>query len=225
MCFSAPVSFTSGILLIVIGAFALRQVRSKKSIPFALIPIFFGVQQVIEWVVWISFDSPRIHSIAVYGFLLFSHVFWPIYVPISIGLLEQNPLRKKIIAGIAVGGIVISGLLFSGLFIGPVTCSIAGNSIDYQTPVYLSPILSFWLYLLATCGASMFSSSRKIQIFGSTMLGAFFVAHSFYPQTLYSVWCFFAAVLSVIIYIHMRDLRKLKELVLEEQKSLISKLQ
>lgn len=56
------------------------------------------------------------------------------------------------------------------------------------------------------------------------MLGAFFIAHAFYPETLYSVWCFFAAALSVIIYIHMRDLQKLKEIVIEEQQLLISQL-
>ncbi len=53
----------------------------------------------------------------------------------------------------------------------------------------------------------MLSSSRKIHIFGTAMLLAFFVAHTFYPETLFSVWCFFAAALSVIICIHMRDLR------------------
>lgn len=45
------------------------------------------------------------------------------------------------------------------------------------------------------------------------MVFAFFITQSFYPETLFSVWCFFSAVLSLIIYVHMRDLRKLVDQV------------
>jgi hypothetical protein len=88
-----------------------------------------------------------------------------------------------------------------------VTSNIAGNSIAYQIPVPF-PFLSFSLYFLATCAGGMVSSSGKIRVFGSAMLLGFFVANSFYPETLFSVWCFFSACLSLIIYVHMRDLRK-----------------
>lgn len=92
--------------------------------------------------------------------------------------------------------------------IGPVTSSIVHNSIAYQISVPY-PLLSFSLYFIATCAGGILSSSRKIHIFGTAMLLSFFVAHAFYPETLFSVWCFFAALLSLIIHIHMKDLRAL----------------
>lgn len=97
--------------------------RSRSSIPFALIPVFFGIQQIVEGIVWSSFGgSSGMHEVAMYTFLMFSHVFWPIYVPFSILLLEKNPLRRKILIGILVAGVCIGVYLFSGILIGPVTC-------------------------------------------------------------------------------------------------------
>ncbi len=78
----------------------------------------------------------------------------------------------------------------------------------YDVPVPF-PLVSFFLYFLTTCMGSMVSSSFKIRVFGTAMLVGFFVAHGFYPETLFSVWCFFSAVLSLIIYVHVRDLRML----------------
>jgi hypothetical protein len=55
----------------------------------------------------------------------------------------------------------------------------------------------------------MLSSVMKIRIFGSMMLLGFFLAHLLYPETFFSVWCFFAAILSLVVYMHMRDIRKI----------------
>ena len=48
MCFSAPASFIAGTALSVIGVAALKRTESKSEIPFALIPLLFGIQQLIE---------------------------------------------------------------------------------------------------------------------------------------------------------------------------------
>ncbi|MDD5197353.1 MAG: hypothetical protein PHN60_00670 [Candidatus Gracilibacteria bacterium] len=208
MCFSATASFTSGAILIVAGIFTLRHVRVKSSIPFASIPLLFGIQQTIEGMVWISFGSPIFHSVVTYIFALFAYVLWPIFVPITIWLIEKNPVRKKILFGISIVGTLVGIYLFACSIAGPVTCSIVQKSIAYQINVPY-PFLSFLLYFFATCVGSMVSSSLKIRIFGTAMLLSFFVAHALYPETLFSVWCFFAALLSLIIYIHMKDLRAL----------------
>ncbi|HBB27622.1 TPA: hypothetical protein DCZ36_03970 [Candidatus Gracilibacteria bacterium] len=208
MCFSATASFTSGAILIVTGIFTFRHVRAKSSIPFASIPLLFGIQQIIEGMVWISFSSPIFHSVVTYLYVMFSHVLWPVFVPVSIWLIEKNPVRKKILCGISIVGAIVSIYLFTCSVVGPVTCSIVQKSIAYQINVPY-PLPSFFLYFFATCAGSMVSSSLKIRVFGTAMLLSFFVAHLLYPETLFSVWCFFAAILSVIIYIHMKDLRKL----------------
>lgn len=41
-----------------------------------------------------------------------------------------------------------------------------------------------------------------VRLFGALALILFLLAYGFFTVTLISVWCFFAAVLSVIIYLH-----------------------
>jgi len=97
MCFSATASFTAGVILTVTGVYTLRQVKSKSILPFASIPLLFGIQQIIEGIVWMSFNEPVLHGIATYLFVLFAYVLWPTFVPVSIWLIEENPIRKKIL--------------------------------------------------------------------------------------------------------------------------------
>lgn len=60
------------------------------------------------------------------------------------------------------------------------------------------------LYLAATCAGCFFSSHKIINIFGVLALLLFMVAYWFYTAVFFSVWCFFAAILSVVIYLHFK---------------------
>ena len=51
MCFSATASFISGTTLCVIGVATLKQTKGSAEVPFALIPLLFGIQQLIEGVI------------------------------------------------------------------------------------------------------------------------------------------------------------------------------
>ncbi len=68
MCFSAPASFISGTALSVIGVAALKRTESKSEIPFALIPLLFGIQQLTEGVIWLTFsyDAPLLRQSMTY---------------------------------------------------------------------------------------------------------------------------------------------------------------
>lgn len=97
MCFSATASFTAGTILVTAGVLTLRHVKSKSTLPFAFIPLLFGIQQIIEGIIWISFGSPVLHNVVTYLFVMFSHVLWPVFVPTTIWLMEKDPERKKIL--------------------------------------------------------------------------------------------------------------------------------
>lgn len=86
MCFSATASFAAGTALIAVGGVSLRRSRGKAELPFALVPLLFGVQQLSEGLLWLSFsnDLPLLKSWATYAFSLFSHVLWPTFVPFAI---------------------------------------------------------------------------------------------------------------------------------------------
>ena len=46
MCFSATASFIAGISLSVIGVATVKKAERKAEIPFAMIPLLFGIQGV-----------------------------------------------------------------------------------------------------------------------------------------------------------------------------------
>lgn len=204
MCFSATASFVAGGALSVSGVLTLSKAKTKKEVPFAGIPLLFGIQQAIEGVVWLSFGFPVLNTVATYGFSMFSHVLWPIFVPVAILLLEKDPVRQKILRVFVGIGLAVGIYLFYFILADGITAKIVNRSIAYDaTHLYLPFVLM--LYVFATCVSGFVSSHRIVNIFGSVMLMSFFVAGWFFAETLVSVWCFFAAILSVIVYWYFSD--------------------
>ncbi len=207
MCFSATASFIAGVALSALGVATLRATTRKVEIPFAAIPLLFGFQQIVEGVLWLSFrfEAPQLNVATTYLFSLFSHVLWPIFVPFSIGLLETIPWRRETIWGFQGIGLVVGLYLLYMLLEYPVT-SVATENIVYVSPhFYKVPVML--LYLAATCLGCFFSSSVTIRLFGVLALILFGVAYEFFTIALFSVWCFFAAILSSIIFVHFRFAR------------------
>src|SRR5476649_1319487 len=98
MCFSASASFGAGAVLLVMGITSLKKSSKPSQILFASIPLFFALQQITEGFLWLSLLHPLYASCrwpATYLFLLFAQIIWPIWVPLSIRLLEKKPNRKK----------------------------------------------------------------------------------------------------------------------------------
>ncbi len=199
MCFSAAASFAAGGALSVAGGLTIAQVKKKTELPFASIPLLFGIQQVIEGAVWVSFGSPIVNTVATYAYSMFSHVLWPVLVPVSVFLMETEPIRKKILSLFSFLGLAVGGYLLYFIIADPVTAHIVNNSIAYHSP-HLYAYLIMALYLVATCGSCFVSSHRIINLFGVVLLVSFAVAAWFYTETFFSVWCFFAAILSIIVY-------------------------
>lgn len=204
MCFSATASFIAGTALFILGVATLRTTRRKAEIPFAVIPLVFGIQQIVEGVLWLSFslDAPQLNVAMTYLFSIFSHVLWPMYVPFAIGLLETVPWRRKVIWGFQGIGLLVGLYLLTMLVEFPVTAVVATNIVYVSPHFYEVPVML--LYLAATCVSCFFSSDVTIRLFGALALFLFLLAYVFFAVALFSVWCFFAAVLSSIIYVHFR---------------------
>ena len=64
MCFSATASFVASGALSALGVATLRATQRKAEIPFATIPLLFGIQQFVEGVLWLSFrfDAPQLNE-------------------------------------------------------------------------------------------------------------------------------------------------------------------
>lgn len=202
MCFSATASFIVGVSLSALGVATLKKTEQRAEVLFAMIPLLFGVQQIIEGMLWLSFrfNAPLLNVSMTYAFTLFSHVLWPIFVPLSIGLVETVAWRKKVISAFQFIGIAVGLYLLYWIVRFPVTSEVDEN-IVYVSPHFYK-VLVMALYLAATCVGSFFSSHKLINIFGALALLLFMVAYWFYTVAFFSVWCFFAAILSAVIYLH-----------------------
>lgn len=205
MCFSATASFTAGIGLLAVGAVTTSRARRRAELPFALIPGLFGIQQLIEGGLWLTFtdNAPIANTVLAHAYSFFSHVLWPIYVPIAVLLLEPEEWRRKLLVAIAAAGAAVGLYLLYFLVTVPIVAEVVGRHISYQSPhFYVAAVVT--LYVLATCVSSLVSSCKTIRWFGATTLVALLAAYAFYAFWFISVWCFFAAVLSVIVLVHFR---------------------
>jgi hypothetical protein len=205
MCFSAPASFVAGALLSGIGITSQRKVRKPEQRLFAVIPFLFGLQQFAEGVLWITLRSGGgydwLQNVATYAFLIPALVIWPTMVPLSIWFMEKAETRKKILAGLmATGGIVSLFYVFC-LISYNVTPQILGFHMVYldEFPRTIMDI-AFPFYLASTIAPLFVSTIRRMRVFGILIAISYLVTGIFFKHYLTSVWCFFAALISVVIY-------------------------
>ena len=209
MCFSATASFITGGVLTVVGAVTLKRAVHTAGLPFAAIPLLFGIQQLVEGVIWLSvpYETMQVRTLATYIYTIFSHVLWPIYIPVAIALIEREPWRRKIMWGFSAIGIVIGVLLAVLIATQPLTVVVGEHLIYVVTHHYEWPMMI--LYITVTCLAPLCSSYWLIRLLGGLALLMFIVTYWFYSVALFSVWCFFAAILSTIIYLFFSSKRAL----------------
>src|SRR5690606_17070510 len=134
MCFSASSSFGAGIVLTVVGVASIKKAHHPSQVPFASIPLLFGVQQIAEGVLWLTLQNhyyTDIQDIAKYTYLFFAQVLWPIWVPIAIMLLEKRATRKRIQKVLVAAGVVVGGYLGYCLSTFNVEAKIVGHHISY----------------------------------------------------------------------------------------------
>ena len=143
MCFSASASFIAGTTLCAVGVATLRNAETRTEKPLAMIPLLFGMQQLTEGVIWLTLrhDAPLLKQVMTYVYSGFSHVLWPIYVPIAMGLLESVSWRRKAIFAFDVPGIGAGLYLLYFIVTRPVVAEVAGRHIAYvSTHFYAVPV-------------------------------------------------------------------------------------
>ena len=198
-------SFVAGVSLIAIGAITVKKVDRKAEFPFAAIPLLFGVQQIIEGIIWLTFrfDTPMLNTLMTNAYSLFSHVLWPIYVPFAVLVLEPIPWRKKALHAFLAIGTAAGLYLLINMVRFPITSQLAGAHIEYVSPHFYAFVV-MGSYLVGTCLSALVSSHKVVNLFGAVALLLFVAVYYIYTMWFISVWCFFAAVLSAIIYLHFR---------------------
>lgn len=200
MCFSPEASFTAGVILTAAGIYTIKSAKKKTELPLATIPLIFGIHQLMEGGVWVTFPYPVAHTIFTYLFVGIAYVFWPAYIPFAVLSLEKIQKNKKILRYFQIAGIVAAlGMLFA-ILKTPVDSFVRQNSICYNVKNITS--LIGILYIAALTLPQFFSSDKFIRLFGIGAIVSLAISYYFYTATFASVWCFFAAILSGSIYFH-----------------------
>lgn len=207
MCFSAPASFAAAGLLSVIGLLSLRKTKHKKYIPFAMVPLFFAMQQAFEGVVWLTYDQPVnafVHQFSMYAFLFFAFFFWPVWIPFAFALIETKTDRRNLLYGLTgVGVAVSSGLIYSVAQLG-VSAQITCNHVKYIVDIPgVFHEWGAWVYCVATIVPFFVSSKRMAWVFGLALCGSVAITVYFFTAFFTSVWCFLAALLSLGVYSYL----------------------
>lgn len=228
MCFSATASFGASAVLGVVGVIAITKAKTRPQKIFATIPLIFAVQQFTEGLLWLSLRNPDMASwqhLLTYIYLVFAMAVWPLWVPLTIRMLEEDAKRKKIMNALVAIGAVVSIIVVLVLSLYPVevmtplclTCPVSStpdirNHLHYEfsfPPVAKSLIGTFTvLYILATIVTPFISSIKKMKWLGIVFLVSYLFAVIFYNSFVVSVWCFFAALLSFVVLWIIIDLRK-----------------
>ncbi len=203
MCFSATASFTAGAVLLGVGMLTLKAARRPREWPFAAIPLLFAIQQLIEGVIWLTFrvEAPLLNGVMTHLYSFFSHVLWPVYVPVAVVLMEPAGWRRRALFAFVAAGAAVGVYLLYILVAFPVVSRPTGQHIEYVSPHFFAAV-TMTLYLMSTAVSPVLSSQRMVSVFGVLALLSFGAAYAFYATWFISVWCFFAALLSAAVYLH-----------------------
>lgn len=206
MCFSASASIGAGVVLTVIGVATIKKAnKTIKLMPFACIPFLFGIQQMAEGVLWLTLPSskwPMVQLIATNVFLVFAQVVWPILVPVALLLLDRDSIVKNYHKVFVIIGFIVGTYMAYCLASIGASAEIVGHHIAYQQN-YPTTFRGFGitLYALATVGPPLISQVKRMWILGLTILVSYVVTAILYDHYILSVWCFFASIISLSIYL------------------------
>jgi len=205
MCFSATASFVASGALVASSVAIARIPKPKSAIPLSMFPAIFATLQFFEGLLWLNhrgFLADNYKPVAVYAFLLIAFVLWPIFVPFSVYVLESGRIRRVIILLCQFLGI-FAGLTNLVIIIrGPVNALVVGHSFAYVINI---PDIISALYLISIIIPFLVASNKGLVIFGvalaaSSATAGFLATTGTFP----SVWCFFAAILSLFLYLFFR---------------------
>jgi hypothetical protein len=215
MCFSATASFTTSAVLFPLGFYAAHFAKKYRPnyIYLSLIPIFFAIQQLFEGLVWLGIDKQKNSSIQFYAlvYLLFAYAFWPSYIAFSIQKTETALFKRKVLQSLTLIGLVLALAIYLPILINSQLLKVylINQSICYDfyfTSTQLMIYNFFYLgILLFSCA---YATNKKINYYGLLILFSYILAGIWYRQTFTSVWCFFAAILSLMILWLIKTLPK-----------------
>ena len=209
MCFSASADFTSSIVLGAVGVATLREVKDRRELLLAAMPCLFAIHEFIEGFVWLGLDgtlSQQVAHNAGAAFVLYAQGILPFLLPFSVFLIEPTKRQRRRMLGFVILGGLLALYLLWGLIAYPLYISDQSHSVTYVNVITNTTLVAV-LYVIATCGSLFFSGFRALAMLGWYNLAGLLVVMVVKRYAFTSVWCAYAAVVSVVIYFFFRRTR------------------
>lgn len=204
MCFSATASFASSAVVAVVGVATLARTHHRREWLFASLPLLFAWHQFNEGMVWLALtgDLP-IGGLQGWGFayLLYAQGLLPLLIPLGVWLIEPNRRRGRWILPFLLLGTGLTVYQLWALLDFDTEIYLQGHSVVYDNPATGHTLVAVF-YVMATCGALFFSGYPYIVGLGAVNLAGLLAVLYFKQYAFTSVWCAYAAVVSVLIYGH-----------------------
>jgi hypothetical protein len=206
MCFSATANFVGSAVLGTIGIATLSEVKHRRELLFAAMPVLFAVHQFTEGFVWLGVDH-RLPSIVTHdagaAYVLYAQGLLPFLLPLSVLLIEPTIRQRRRMLGFVTLGCLLGVYILWGLIAYPLDISAAGHGVVYLNQITTTTVVAV-LYVIATCGALFFSGFRDLVVLGWLNMVGLLVVMAVRRYEFTSLWCAYAAVVSVIIYFFFR---------------------
>lgn len=201
MCFSLEASFAAAAVIGAAGVVAFKKAGNNPIRVIAIFPILFAFHQFVEgWVASLNDSYSWLLVPGTYGFVILAWIIWPIVIPLTLWRVEQRESRKKILYVMTIIGYLITAVLSYFLLTKNITARIVDHSIIYDYGGHTSS--SAWfksIYVLIVTVPNLISSRRKMWMLGVMNLITCLISRVYFEEYVVSVWCFFAAVSSVIV--------------------------
>ena len=209
MCFSPEADFTAGVAVAGVGIATLRRVRERRELIVGALPLLFGIHQLVEGVVWLGLRgqvSTGVGDTAKEAYIVYAHAVLPVIVPFGFMLLEPSHQRSRWMRPMVCLGLALGVYLLWQVTAYPVGAREQARCIDYTTHTP-NDILIGSLYVVATCGPALLSSRRHLRWFGLVSVIGLVATALVRVDQLTSLWCLYAALISVLILEHFRRRR------------------
>ena len=186
-----------------VGVATLTKVERPREIALAAVPLALGLHLIVEGFVWLGLEGHADQStgeLAANIYVLFAWVIAPVLLPFAVWLVEPDRRRRRFMAPFVVIGAVVGLYLLWSMLTHGVTAHVVEHTIQYGGAGELA-VPATALYAIAACVPPLLSSHTAIVVFG--VLDALAVAVIGWAQAdgLTSLWCLWAAVVSVLIYV------------------------
>jgi len=207
MCFSPVGDLVGGAVVVAIGLEACRHVKGRsENVAIAAFPLLLGLHQIDEAFVWWGLQGhvpSDVGRVAMWIYLVVALVVLPTLVPLLLGIFEPSSRRRRHYVPFLLLGLAVSSVILEAMLVGHPTAHLGSYHLAYSVGLKRGALV-IGLYIVATCGPLFVSGNRWLQWFGAANLVAVVVLAVLCANGFASLWCFYAALVSGAIALHLR---------------------